>query len=794
MAAVLETIRRWVGAGPGNGHGRAAALAEPQEPKQILRSAQNDNPGDSSVKGIVGTPNWAGWIQDLGEYNSKLAPPTAFTTYEKMRRSDADVAAALLACDLPIKAADLQVLPGVDKDKPNYRRAAEIAEFVEDNLIGGLEMDVGGRKVSQSVDRVTENALIMLPFGCAAHEPIYAVDGGKICIARYAPRLPSTFYKFTLGADGETLASIDQQGYSADGWKTATLSADSVDFFSFQREGANWWGRSILRTAYKHWYIKEQLERIDAIACERNGLGVPTITQAANASKEDREAAETWLKNLSTHEQTGLSLPFGWTFALNGVAGRPRDVLPSLRYHSEEIVRSVLATFLTLGTTESGSRALGQSSTDFFKISRESTARLIAETMTQGSIRNLVRFNFGDVPPELYPWLSFQNIMSLDPVEILKVVGQLTQQGVIEMDDDAEAWAREKLGMPVKGTPRAAPLPPQGMGEEENQKANGKGQKAEGNDEGGTQNDEQKNNVSASDVHRSSLSVHSSERSSRASRRELKAFEQKVDYDALRRRQDATAKKVARLLRAAKPEAIKQAARMASMMPTVHLQGLALPADPRVISQIEEAVGPAFDFGRTSVRRERMKATGRRGNRPAVQLVEKSYSAGFQPAGRQDGGATLLADRLSRAKDAPRLVAAATWADFANWIAPRAIAAAVDASKRGIVGEALAGAIEGALDELADRGLDSIGMEAGRGAVAGGRYSTLAEFDAEISRYIRTEADDDRTCEICNAADGTEWNSLDEIDWQPGDDCLGGDLCRGQIVAVFADEGKVTTQ
>jgi hypothetical protein len=137
-------------------------------------------------------------------------------------------------------------------------------------------------------------------------------------------------------------------------------------------------------------------------------------------------------------------------------------------------------------------------------------------------------------------------------------------------------------------------------------------------------------------------------------------------------------------------------------------------------------------------------------------------------------------------------VAEATWADFANWISPRAIAAAVDARKRGLEGGELEEAIGGTLGEMADSGLDKIGMEAGRGAVSGGRYSTLADFDAEISRYIRTEADDDRVCEVCNAADGTEWESLDEVDWQPGDDCLGGDLCRGQLVAVFADEGTVT--
>lgn len=771
---VMETIRRWVGTGPTNGHGTSSVLTEVSGAGgQVSANPKPQSPTPNpSPLGIVGTPSFAGWLRDLGEYNSKLLPPTAFLTYEKMRRSDADVAAVLAACKLPIRAAEYTVVPGVDANEPGYAAAKEIAEFVEANLFGGLEMEVKGRKVSQSFESVVENALLMLDFGCAAHEPTFRVDSDAVRIAHFAPRLPATFYRFMLGDDGETLAQLEQQGYSGDKYVTKQVPAANLDFFTFQREGANWWGRSLLRAAYKHWYVKEQLERIDAIACERNGMGVPVITQAEGATPDDREAAEAWIKNLSTHERTGLSLPAGWAFALKGVDGRPRDAMPSIKYHSEMIGRSVLATFLAYGTTQTGSRSLGESATDFFKLSLEATAWLIAETMTQGSIRQLVDYNFTITDRSLYPRLQFANILASEPYKLWETVNALADGGVIQPDDDLEAAAREDLGLPAKGEPRALPQMTQiaPNGEEANQKAKGKGQMANGEDE---------------DPESQTLS----ERSSRASRRELKAWEQKVDYGALRRRQDATAKKVARILRAARPESAKQIARMASMTPTLGLQQLAVPVDHNVIAQLEQALAPVVDFGRVSVMRERFKATGRRASVPP-QIAQMTQKESAKSADK----VVLLADRLSRAKNAARLVAEATWADFSNWVAPRAIAAAVDATKRGILGEALAGAIEGALDELTDTGLDKIGMEAGRGAIAGGRYATLAEFDSEIARYVRTEADDANTCEVCDAQDGTEWTSLDEIDWQPGDDCLGGDLCRGQILAVFADEGKVTSQ
>jgi len=444
MATAVDKIRRLFGAD--------TASPEPRGPR----------PGTSPL-GVVGTSLFSGYVRDLGEYNSKLQPPAAFQVYEKMRRSDADVAATLLACKLPIRAAEYQIVPGVEDNDPGFAAAKEIAEFVEDNLLGGLEyISPAGLKVSQSFEKVVESALLMLDFGCFAHEEVYAVDSAQVRLARLAPRLPSTFTRFYADTDGETLLSLEQRGYRGDKYETVDIPADRLTLFVFAQEGANFWGRSILRPAYKHWYVKEQLERILALAGEKNGLGVPMIKQAADASKEDREAAALWVERLAAHEKTGLSLPFGWDFALKGVEGRPQDVLPAIRYHSEMIARSVLATFLTLGTTQTGTRSLGESSTGFFKLALESTAWLLAETISQTTIRRLVDFNFGSQESGArsqkiaYPYLRFGNILATDPLEVLKVAKDLVANGVLQVGDEDEGYVREQLGWPKKTAPRPA--------------------------------------------------------------------------------------------------------------------------------------------------------------------------------------------------------------------------------------------------------------------------------------------------------------------------------------------------
>ena len=217
----------------------------------------------------------------------------------------------------------------------------------------------------------------------------------KVRLRKLAPRLPYTFYRYHVDEDGESLLFLEQYGYRGNNFVNVLVPAEKLAYFVNDMEGAYFYGRSVLRAAYQHWYMKSQIYRIDAISIERNGLGVPTIKQGANVSAEDRKAAQSWVQMLAAHESTGLSLPNGWEFALTGVSGRVRDPQASIQHHSEMIMRSVLANFLTLGTTQTGSRALGGSMRDFFYLSLEAISRKIDETISNTCIRRLVNYNYG---------------------------------------------------------------------------------------------------------------------------------------------------------------------------------------------------------------------------------------------------------------------------------------------------------------------------------------------------------------------------------------------------------------
>jgi hypothetical protein len=195
---------------------------------------------------------------------------------------------------------------------------------------------------------------------------------------------------------------------------------------------------------YPHWYVKKNLERIDAIACERNSLGVPMILLPPNPSKQDVHAAQQWVTQLAAHEKTGLSLPNGAEFKLVGIEGRLRDILPSLEYHRQQIATSCLAMFMELGQSHTGSRSLGESQTDFFLLATQNTADYIAHRIRNSTIRRLAMWNFGADAP--VPYLIPANVQARSIDTMAAIISQLAQAGAWVSDRNSLNQTRHDLG------------------------------------------------------------------------------------------------------------------------------------------------------------------------------------------------------------------------------------------------------------------------------------------------------------------------------------------------------------
>jgi hypothetical protein len=436
----------------------------------------------ASTLGIAGTPIVSGFLLDLGEYNGELAGRNAIPTYEKMRRGDGQVRATLAACKLPVLSAKWDVVAaepgsgvrdsefGVWKGNSNPEnrtpktvsstgagqqtaaKAGEVARFVRENLFGGLEFrSSSGGWVTQNWDDVVRNALLMLDFGCAAHEDVWTVDGDRIRLRKLAARLPLTFYRWHTEADGETLLALEQYGYRGGRYLNVLLPADKCTVFTYQQEGANFWGISLLRAMYPHWYVKSQLYRIDAIACERNSLGIPVFKLPMGFSKEDRDAAYNFVTQLAAHEATGMVEPPGDAntgFRIVGYEGRVRDVAPSIQHHNVMISRAALALFMDLGQAEHGSRALGKEHGDFFLLALQNLADQIALSITNTTVRRLVDYNFGAGAP--VPRLVAANVQARGLEELVDALVRFAQAGLLTPEENLRQFIRQELALPAE--------------------------------------------------------------------------------------------------------------------------------------------------------------------------------------------------------------------------------------------------------------------------------------------------------------------------------------------------------
>jgi hypothetical protein len=443
------------------------------------------------VMGLPGTPITSGFVRDLGEYNPKLEGLNGIWTYQEMRRGDGQVAGTLRACKLPILSAKWEVVPGdsgnskIETRNSKFEasfefpvssfdsrgavsstgagmqtaeKAKEISQFVRENLFNALEwQDSRGSWHTQDWKDVVRCALRMQDFGAACYEEVMAIDGDRIRVRRMADRQALTFYRWHTDPhsvdpslppfiydDGETLYALEQWGYRSNRFEYVLLPTDKACVFTHDQEGANFWGIPLTRAMYPHWFVKKHLERIDAMACERNSLGVPMIMLPPNPSKQDVQTAQKWVTQLAAHEKTGLSLPNGAEFKLVGIEGRIREILPSLQYHKQQIATSCLAMFMELGQTQSGSRALGESQTDFFLLATQNTADYIAHQIRNSTIRRLVQWNFGVNAP--VPYLVPANVQARSIDTMAAIINQLAQAGAWMSDRASVNRARHELG------------------------------------------------------------------------------------------------------------------------------------------------------------------------------------------------------------------------------------------------------------------------------------------------------------------------------------------------------------
>lgn len=381
--------------------------------------------------GESGTQIFHGIITE--DYNPDFQFPNSVRIYQEMRKSDATVNGVLLALKLPILSAEYTIEPFDAKDT----RSVEQAEFVRKTL----ENIEGGFKQFQ------REALNHLDFGFYYFEKVYAVDeNGAFVLKKLAPRLPSAHYLWQTSKGPGVTQQLPATKDPTKG-TTREIPAEKLVLFVNNKEGDNYEGTAILRSAYKHYFYKDLLYRLDGVKHER-GAGILTIELPEGSSDDDQARAEELGRNFKVNEQAFIIKPKGWGIEMltSGIESQSGPLMQSVAHHDRKITMNILAQFLDLGAGKSGSFALSKDQTSFFTLALRAVARYFEDVVNEQIIKQLIDFNYG--PQENYPKMRFQEIGEVDYDEMSQVIERLLNVGVVKNDPKLKVWIHKTFGLP----------------------------------------------------------------------------------------------------------------------------------------------------------------------------------------------------------------------------------------------------------------------------------------------------------------------------------------------------------
>ena len=387
------------------------------------------------------------WTRE--ERVSELRDKLGIRKYYDMKRADGIVRSALRYVKTPVMSARWFMEPASDSTID-----INIAKFVEDNLF---------KKLITPWHRVLEDALLMCEYGYMPLEKVYALDDdGKIILKKLAPRHPLDIQEWQYDVNGGP-DGIVMDATEANGFNPIFIPIEKLVVFVLEQEAGDMRGISVLRSAYKHYFYKDTLYKIDAIQKERHGIGVPIIKLPLGYTTQDRQLAEDMGRNLRTNERAHITLPENWTIEFAKLEGQPVDCLPSIEHHNQMIMMNVLASFWSDPTAKEDAMNM------FYKGTRY-IASTIAETFNYYVIKQLVDFNYSRGS---YPILRARRIGENEDLRTWSFAFRnLVGAGAVIPDDVLEKFLRLELDLPPADKESARVLPtPQNPGQPSTEQA-----------------------------------------------------------------------------------------------------------------------------------------------------------------------------------------------------------------------------------------------------------------------------------------------------------------------------------
>ncbi len=386
--------------------------------------------------GSTGTEIYAGYLAE--EYLQELTGKDWADKVDMMRRSDANVRMVLNAIKLPLKSSPWTI---------SVKEKSEEAEL-QKKLFEKILFEDLNKSFTQLIGEI----LTCLDFGYSIFDITYAVKnnedlGSYNGLKSIAYRSQRTIDRWNLD-DAADLKTVTQIAYGDEGG-TFELDARFLLYFSPEREGDNFEGISILRACYGPWFRKNEFLKKLAIGIEKFAVPTAVLTvPEGTEGKPEMAAAKKALQCYTSGSTNYLILPKGFELTFNNVSVDVEKIRSAINAENQEMVNSILASFLLLGQNGAGSLALSGTLSDFFTQTVQYIADHISEQFERKIFKPIVQMNFGH--NKVLVELKCDGLEHRATDTWSTMVNGFISSGAIKTDDDLEKTLREKLKLPPK--------------------------------------------------------------------------------------------------------------------------------------------------------------------------------------------------------------------------------------------------------------------------------------------------------------------------------------------------------
>jgi hypothetical protein len=388
--------------------------------------------------GATGLKRFSGFIYE--EFLQELTGWRGVAVFKEMINNDATVFAVYQAIKQLCRRVPWRVQEA--SQMPYDQQAAEFLETCMNDM-------------SDTWTDTIDSVLSMLGYGFSVHEIVYKRrcgdvfdptmrskhSDGRIGWRKIPIRSQDSIYRWQFDDHGG-IQGVEQ--LAPPHYYHVTIPVEKMLLFRTTTEKNNPEGKSIFRGAYRSWYMKKNIENIEAIGVERDLAGLPVAlvppeilsSNASDSEKQLLAGIKEIVVNIRRDAQEGVIFPNAmneqgkslYELKLLSTGGnRQFNTNEIISRYDQRIAMTALADFILLGSDKVGSFALASSKTNLFATAIGAFLDIIADVFNRYAIPRL--FDLNDLQISDHPKITHGDLEAVDLKELGDYIQKLAASG-----------------------------------------------------------------------------------------------------------------------------------------------------------------------------------------------------------------------------------------------------------------------------------------------------------------------------------------------------------------------------